>query len=230
MKKVIIILMILCIMLCGCSKAANEPASTTSTTNTPTEVEKAEITPTKEPTPIEMPCDICHKTGMCKPYECKRLDFEKYTYSSTNYYVCENCWNEIMDVEQDRVTYETLISAAYNIMSDPKAQLYYKDQNLCISLAPNGILILPDDWLENKLKELLGENCMTEMKSLNKDENHNIYMFTMKNTGETQRDFPPKSVFFPDDKTYYEAYKEMLDSMTTEELLDYLENENKNKK
>ena len=124
MKKLITIVMIICIMLCGCSNSSETPVSDTQPTNIPTETPKAEITPT------EMPCDICHKTGLCKPYECKRLDFEKYTYSSTDYFVCENCWNEIMDVEQDRVTYESLILAAHNIMSDFKAQLYYKDKYL----------------------------------------------------------------------------------------------------
>lgn len=46
MKKLITIVMIICIMLCGCSKASNEPNSTTPSINTPTEAEKAEITPT----------------------------------------------------------------------------------------------------------------------------------------------------------------------------------------
>lgn len=224
MKKLITIVMIICIMLCGCSNSSETPVSDTQPTNIPTETPKAEITPT------EMPCDICHKTGLCKPYECKRLDFEKYTYSSTDYFVCENCWNEIMDVEQDRVTYESLILAAHNIMSDSKAQLYYKDKYLYITLTPDGILIAPDDWLESKLKELLGENCMTEMKSLSKDEKHNVYSFYFKNTDELIRDYPPKSIFFPDDKTYYESYKEMLDSMSVDELLDFLQKEKENKK
>ena len=102
MKKEIIILMILCIMLCGCSKAANEPASTTSTTNTPTEVEKAEIShsETLGEYTIDGSCDICHKTKKLK----------EYRYETVAYAICEDCYNDtILGYEQDIEFYNDLV-------------------------------------------------------------------------------------------------------------------------
>lgn len=46
MKKLMPRLLLICIILCACTQAPNEPTSTTPSINTPTEAEKAEITPT----------------------------------------------------------------------------------------------------------------------------------------------------------------------------------------
>lgn len=211
MKKLIAIVMTICIMFCGCSKSSETPVSDAQPTNIPTETLKAEITS------IEMPCDICHLTGNCKPYDCKRLNTEDFTYTTINYFVCEKCWTEIMDIEQDRVTYETLMSTVHTIIDDPKAQTYYSDKGLYISLAPQGIIIspAPDDWLESKLKDILGENCMTEIKSVSKDEKHNVYLFAVIDGKRFEKDFPPKSAFFPDEKSIkdriYEKVNEAYD-------------------
>lgn len=110
MKKLLILLLV-CIMLCSCSKSSETPVSDSQPTNTPTKEETADLTPTNAPSEytIDGSCDICHKTKKLKEYR-----FEQKTYA-----VCEDCYNEkILGYEADNEVYNNLVAYIQVAMTD----------------------------------------------------------------------------------------------------------------
>lgn len=191
MKKLIAIVMIICIMLCGCSKSSETPVSDVQPTNIPTETLKAEITPT------EMPCDICHKTGNCKPYESKKWNPGKADYDTVLFNICENCWDSVMANEQDIYNYDSIVTALNVIMTDTKALTYYKDKTFYVGLSKYGIDVSEeDDWLKQKLQEILGIKSLTEIKATD----DNAYIVKVENATLVTKYDPPKSILFPSDE------------------------------
>lgn len=132
MKKLIAIVMIICIMLCGCSKAPNEPTSTTPTTNIPTDVEKVEISPTEVPNEytLDGSCDICHKTKKLK----------EYRYETVTYAVCEDCYNDkILGYESDYNVYDSIFGIVYIALTDDSIFEKIKDEPVTITYDAFGI-------------------------------------------------------------------------------------------
>lgn len=195
MKKMLLFL-IICSMFCGCSKSPNEPLSDVS--DIPNEPMIIETTPTEEPTPILKPCDICHKTGNCKPYDSEKYYYEKQEFITTTFYICEDCWQTVMDSETDIDNYKSLSSALQMVAVDKKAETYYHDKDVDIVFDNSGVHIENDDWLVERLGEILGKDFLNTIHTVTGE----TYILTLTNMSfglTVQATQKPKSLLYPDD-------------------------------
>ena len=111
MRKVITILIILCITFCACSKSTGTPVSSESGTNIPSNVKDGNLTPTATPTiePTDKPiktiiadCPVCgRKETECKELIKKELDYSCMAYIEKAYYLCDSCYEQISQNEHD---------------------------------------------------------------------------------------------------------------------------------
>ena len=111
MKKIIAILIILCITFCACSKSSETPVSSESGTNIPSDTKDGNLTPTATVTiePTDKPiktiiadCPICgRKETECKELVKKELDYSCMAYIDKAYYLCDSCYEQIYQNEHD---------------------------------------------------------------------------------------------------------------------------------
>lgn len=118
MKKVITIVMIICIMLCGCSKSEPQTTPTTAPTSEPTkEPTQAPTTaPTETPakeTDIEYHCQICGVSSLEKP-------LSVCTKGSAKYILCDDCYLDVVKSDTDCKIFQNIFDIVEISFADAK--------------------------------------------------------------------------------------------------------------
>ena len=101
MKKLIALLMIICLAACGCSK--EETPKSEPITETPTQ----EITTTPIP-PANIKCDVCGRTADCKEIIRTRYDRDLQRDIDKAFHLCDNCYEGAVQDEKDIATFNDL--------------------------------------------------------------------------------------------------------------------------
>lgn len=103
MKKIMVLLMVICLATCGCSK--DEPPVSNPITETPTQ----EITATPEPTPTDEPspteevltaettCVLCGRITKCTALIDKVWNSDLAMAVDKAYYLCDNCYLQMKE-------------------------------------------------------------------------------------------------------------------------------------
>lgn len=128
MKKILILLMMICIITCGCSKEetpAPEPV---------TEIPTQEITPTAIPT-FNTACAVCGRQTDCKEIIRTRYDLDLQRDIDKAFYLCENCYDDALQDEKDLTVYHDLNMALLIALTDEK----YMNLNGTITIDEYGI-------------------------------------------------------------------------------------------
>lgn len=130
MKKIITILIILCITFCACSKSAETPVSSESGTNIPSDTKDGNLTPTATVTvePTEKPiktiiadCPICgRKETECKEFVKKQYDTTLRTDIDKAYYLCDTCYEKVLENEHDCEIYDKIYKQLIVLITDDK--------------------------------------------------------------------------------------------------------------
>jgi hypothetical protein len=117
MKKVITILITICILLCGCNKEA--PATT------PTEQPVSTVT--QEPT-VDLPkCALCKNPGTLQEYVVGVWDEELGRERRKAWDVCGDCYNKLKAIEKDAETYNLVFQVAGIALAD--AEVYKENMS-----------------------------------------------------------------------------------------------------
>jgi hypothetical protein len=128
MKKLIVLLMIICLATCGCSKEetpAPEPV---------TEIPTQEITPTAIPT-FNTACAVCGRQTDCKEIIRTRYDLDLQRDIDKAFYLCENCYGDALQDEKDLTVYHDLNMSLLIALTDEK----YMNLNGTITIDEYGI-------------------------------------------------------------------------------------------
>ena len=128
MKKLIVLLMIICLAACGCSK--EETPKSEPITETPTQ----EITATPIPT-INTKCAVCGRIADCKEIIRTRYDLDLQRDIDKAFYLCENCYGDALQDEKDLTVCHDLNMALLIALTDEK----YMNLNGTITIDEYGI-------------------------------------------------------------------------------------------
>ena len=139
MKKLIVLLMIICLATCGCSK--QETSEPKPVTETPTQ----EITPTAIPT-FNTTCAVCGRNTECKEIIRTRYSTEFQRDIDKAFYLCDNCYDGAVQDETDLATFHDLHLALLIALTNEK----YMNLEGTISIGEYGIKASPE------LEDLLG--------------------------------------------------------------------------
>lgn len=133
MKKLIVLLMIICLATCGCSKQ-DEPTTTntpsTTVTETPTKSESNSETNTDK-----MACALCGEITDCTGFTRKIWNNDIGDYVKKVYYLCPECYILATKNETDCINYENMIANTqlavafkenYKIISSLEGEGYIK--------------------------------------------------------------------------------------------------------
>ena len=108
MKKLIVLLMIICLDACGCSKQ-DEPTTTdtpsTTVTETPTKSESNSETNTDK-----MACALCGEITDCTGFTRKIWNNDIGDYVKKVYYLCDDCYLTASRNETDCINYDNMIA------------------------------------------------------------------------------------------------------------------------
>lgn len=106
MKKLIVLLMIICLAACGCSKQ-DEPTATNTPTTAITE------TPTKsadtDSNTDKMACALCGEITDCMAFTRKIWNSDIGDYVKKVYYLCDDCYVTASRNETDCLNYEAML-------------------------------------------------------------------------------------------------------------------------
>ena len=141
MRKLLAIIMILCLMICGCGK--QETPEPEPVTETPTQ----EITPTTI-LAFNTTCAVCGRNTECKEIIRTRYSTEFQRDIDKAFYLCENCYDDALQDEQDLKTYDNLY---FDIML---ATTKKECSNLKGTISINGNKMLVSPGLEVLLETL----------------------------------------------------------------------------
>lgn len=130
MKKLIILLMIICLAACGCSKEETPKSETI--TETPTQ----EITTTPIP-PANIKCDVCGRTADCKEIIRTRYDRDLQRDIDKAFYLCDNCYEGAVQDEKDIAEFNNINNALMIALTDEK----YINLEGTINIGENGISV-----------------------------------------------------------------------------------------
>lgn len=103
MKK-LIVLLIMCLMLCGCSIEEPKPTPTSAPTSEPTKepTQAPTETPTHE-TDVEYHCQICNASSKEKPLSiCSKGD--------AKYILCDDCYLDVVKSDTDCQIFQNILS------------------------------------------------------------------------------------------------------------------------
>ena len=128
MKKILILLMMICIITCGCSKEE------TPTPEPITEIPTQEITPTTIPT-FNTTCAVCGRQTDCKEIIRTRYDLDLQRDIDKAFYLCENCYGDALQDEKDLTVYHDLNMSLMIALTDEK----YMNLNGTITIDEYGI-------------------------------------------------------------------------------------------
>lgn len=107
MKKLIVLLMIICLTSCGCSKQ-DEPTATNTPTTAITE------TPTKsadtDSNTDKMACALCGEVTDCMAFTRKIWNSDIGDYVKKVYYLCDDCYLTASRNETDCINYDNMIA------------------------------------------------------------------------------------------------------------------------
>lgn len=115
MKKLSLLLIALCIVLCSCSKSSETPVSETKATNMPTQDENVEKSQS-----VNIACAVCNKITDCTEYTTKKYYVELNDYLEKTYYLCDSCYPLVVQNECDKETYDCLIAYTQIALTDKK--------------------------------------------------------------------------------------------------------------
>lgn len=139
MKKLIVLIIIICLAACGCSK--EETPKSEPITETPTQ----EITATPIPT-INTKCAVCGRIADCKEIIRTRYDLDLQRDIDKAFYLCDNCYDGAVQDETDLATFHDLHLALLIALTNEK----YMNLEGTISIGEYGIKASPE------LEDLLG--------------------------------------------------------------------------
>ena len=144
MRKLVVLMLVICMVLCACSKEEQQ-----------TKIDTPQVT---EALVVEEHCENCNKKTVLKEYKYN----EKYMY------LCDDCYAELETKVNDYDNYETLISAAYLACTYDDAMAETMELGVCeISIGPDGVSF---ENVGEKLKKHLLDCCpeMMELTTSNK--------------------------------------------------------------
>ena len=129
MKK-LIILLVICLMICGCSKQETPESKPEPVTEIPTQ----EITPTAIPT-FNTACAVCGRQTDCKEIIRTRYDLDLQRDIDKAFYLCENCYDDALQDEKDLTVYHDLNMSLMIALTDEK----YMNMNGTITIDEYGV-------------------------------------------------------------------------------------------
>jgi len=158
MKKVITILIIMCITLCACSK--EEPK----VSDTPNESEP-QITEVPEEKIINTTCSVCGRITDCKEYIKTTYNLDLNDYLEKAFYLCDNCYDKVLVNEKECYNYSSILSAAQISMTYEDVMNYHKENgDGFITISPKGVSYENIcDQMKKTLKDCLGDDFETQM-------------------------------------------------------------------
>lgn len=130
MKKILILLLAICLLVCGCSKEEPKQESNPVETTSPTH----ELTPTAIPT-FNTTCAVCGRMTDCKEIIRTRYDLDLQRDIDKAFYLCENCYGDALQDEKDLTVYHDLNMALMIALTDEK----YMNLNGTITIDEYGI-------------------------------------------------------------------------------------------
>lgn len=136
MKKLLLLSLILCLIVCGCSKEEPKTDNKPIETTTPT----TESTPTAEPTPTEKPkiaCQICGRITECNEFIQTRYNAKIDRDVDKAYYLCDKCYAEAETDEADVKTYDELKS--YILLATAEKEVSEKDLHGTVFVSKEGV-------------------------------------------------------------------------------------------
>lgn len=152
MKKLITLLMIICLATCGCSK--EETPKSEPITETPTQ----EITATPIP-PANIKCDVCGRTADCKEIIRTRYDRDLQRDIDKAFYLCDNCYEGAVQDEKDIAEFNNINNALMIALTNEK----YMNLEGTINIGENGISV--SSGLEDLLVYINGFLDTDEIKT-----------------------------------------------------------------
>lgn len=171
MKKAITIVMIICIMLCGCTQAENKPVSPTPSTNVPTTTE----TPTElilenanEAEPIvkkETSCSVCNRQTTCTEIIKKKYNLDLGMDIEKAYYICDNCYDKVIENEKECNDYESIVYALNIALTNEECVKSVTEKgNGLVKIDKNGVIYENiGEPIQKKLKEILGNDFESQI-------------------------------------------------------------------
>ena len=170
MKKLLIILTLFSVMLCGCTQAENKPVSPTPSTNVPTTTE----TPTEpiledeDEEPIvrkETSCSLCDRQATCTEIIKKNYNLDLGMYIEKAYYICDSCYGKVMENEKECNDYDSVVSAINISLANEECVKSVKEKgNGSVKIDKNGVSFENiGDPIIKELKEILGEDFETKI-------------------------------------------------------------------
>lgn len=183
MKKVITILIIMCITLCACSKEESK------TSDIPNESEP-QITEVAEEKIINTTCSVCGRITDCKEYVKRTLNFDIMDYLEKAYYLCDNCYDKVLANEKECDNYNSLVSAANISLTYEEVMDYQKSNgDGLITIDPKGISYENIcDQMKKTLKDCLGDDFETQITT------SRIYTIKITDWGGVVREKNPESI------------------------------------
>ena len=176
MKRIALFVLMICIMLCGCSKSDSTPVSDTKGTNTPTPEEKAETSHT-----VNTTCNLCGKITDCKEFILPTYESALGDNIDKTYYFCETCYPKAEANFQEQKDYFELYSALnkaceYKNIKDYGEEFFkYFETNRYIEITKDGVKYEQDPQMEK---------IMSQVKEhLNIKTNGNTYKISLQLTG-----------------------------------------------
>ncbi len=174
MIKLIILLMIICLATCGCSK--EETPKSNPVTETPTQ----EIMATPIPT-NNTKCAVCGRTAECKEIIRTRYDLDLQRDVDKAFLLCENCYDDAVQDEKDLSTFNDLKMALNIAITNEK----YMNLDGTISIGESGISV------SSGLEDLLG--YVKDFFDTDELKTSRDYMIELKNN-MVYSDKNPKSI------------------------------------
>ena len=119
MKKTIILILSICLILCGCNKEETKTSETT--TPTLTESDTPIISDTEQTSSkIESECQICGEKLRCNVYTKEKWDNDLGMNIEKTYYLCDDCYAKILKNESECDNYNSIVMAANIACTDEK--------------------------------------------------------------------------------------------------------------
>lgn len=163
MKKVITILIIICIMLCGCSKSEPQTTPTTAPTSEPTkEPTQAPTVPTEKSNEsgLTIICEFCNESPAEYVYKDHALCYEDYMLALRNETDIQN-YNAIIESANIAGTYEDVIT---ELASMGPAQIYIDQSGVQLKNSGANLLIALESCIPDLMDITIAQKCEIQVE------------------------------------------------------------------
>ena len=126
MRKILLLLLFICILVCGCGKNETTDEQKTNDTTTIPEKEPTKTEKVQETNTEKIACAVCGEITDCMSYTKKIWNNELGDYLKKAFYLCSDCYLDVVKNETDCINYECIIE-------DTQLALAFKENYKIIS-------------------------------------------------------------------------------------------------